>query len=874
MQDELRIEKEYKQLAENLLLESYEQKVRDGKAGGSKIGERLADYSFNTVKDNIKALFESEPHRGVVPAYQEVVNKLLSTYKGNEDELYTLLTMSVFNVLTSNALKHQYLGVSISYTADKLYFAILEEVQAFAFLHQYQAGAGEEKDTNEYKKWFNNGLRKRSAQRYKETYARFFYKNRSWTPPTGDKINGIKLCCKLIELCVVGSGYFEYCKVERNKKQAVVGIKPKQWLLDTWNKNIDLLQVHAHKYCPMVVKPKDWVSPWEGAYYGDIARFCKFIRVDFYQSNSFLNDYQKRLNQLYLSWLYQVLNAVQGTAYIINKPVLDVAMSISNGNGGLGGIPDTKPMPEMPKLINPTEEELEQRKAEMGRKYRADRARQSRILRINMTLGTAKNYVGYEEIYFPWNMDYRGRLYPMPTEISPQGDDLQRGLLLFAAPEPIKGNKTLDWFYIAGAGYAGVDKVSFADRIKWVKDNKENIIQTAKDPLGYTWWSEVAGDEHPFIFLAWCFEYVKLQEYIKEHGDAIGFKTGIPICFDGTCSGLQHFSALLADEVGGQAVNLIPQDTVQDIYQIVADKITPVLHKDALEGTNDDFKVDKKGIVVKDKQGNKRIKYGTKELASEWLSFCEARFGVDYVPRKICKRSVMTLAYGSGRYGFAENLKHDLMQPWQQAHDNDNPIFLDIMQASTYMAQLIWDAVSCTVVKAVEGMKWLQEIAELICKNNNVVQWLSPNGLPIQQNKYVDNTISFRMRFSNFVKTVYMRDTPTEIDNRRQAQSIAPNFIHSMDACHMQRVIHNQAEKGNTNFMMIHDSFGTDLAHAADLFTSIRSEMVEMYQDHNYLQEFLDGISFLLPEQAEIPKIPEKGSLDISSIKNSKYCFS
>ena len=242
MQDELRIEKEYKQLAENLLLDSYDQRVKDEKAGETKIGERLANYSFSTVKNNIKALFiHKSSHGGVVPAYQSVSDELLSTYKDHEDELYTLLTMSVFNVLTSNALKHQDLGVSVSNTAEKLYFALLEEVQAFTFLHQYQAPAGEEKDTSGYKKWFNEGLKKRSQQHYKETYARFFYKNRSWTPPTGDKINGIKLCCKLIELCVDGSGYFEYCQVQRNKKQSVAGIKPKQWLLTTWNKNINLL---------------------------------------------------------------------------------------------------------------------------------------------------------------------------------------------------------------------------------------------------------------------------------------------------------------------------------------------------------------------------------------------------------------------------------------------------------------------------------------------------------------------------------------------------------------------------------------------------------------------------------------------------------
>ena len=38
---------------------------------------------------------------------------------------------------------------------------------------------------------------------------------------------------------------------------------------------------------------------------------------------------------------------------------------------------------------------------------------------------------------------------------------------------------------------------------------------------------------------------------------------------DGSCNGLQNFSAMLRDEVGGKAVNLIPSDKPQDVYMEV-----------------------------------------------------------------------------------------------------------------------------------------------------------------------------------------------------------------------------------------------------------------------------------------------------------------
>ena len=72
---------------------------------------------------------------------------------------------------------------------------------------------------------------------------------------------------------------------------------------------------------------------------------------------------------------------------------------------------------------------------------------------------------------------------------------------------------------------------------------------------------------------------------------------------------------------------------------------------------------------------------------------------------------------------------------------------------------------------------------------------------------------------------------------------------------------------------MIHDSFGTDVEHAGDLFKAIRTELVNMYKDHNYLEEWLADVEYLLPEEKEIPEIPSKGNLNLDAVVNSKYCF-
>ena len=49
--------------------------------------------------------------------------------------------------------------------------------------------------------------------------------------------------------------------------------------------------------------------------------------------------------------------------------------------------------------------------------------------------------------------------------------------------------------------------------------------------------------------------------------------------------------------------------------------------------------------------------------------------------------------------------------------------------------------------------------------------------------------------------------------------------------------------------------------------------MVEMYKDHNYLEEWLQDVEYLLPENKKTPKPPTKGHLNLDAVVNSKYCF-
>jgi DNA-directed RNA polymerase len=63
-----------------------------------------------------------------------------------------------------------------------------------------------------------------------------------------------------------------------------------------------------------------------------------------------------------------------------------------------------------------------------------------------------------ETFFLPHNLDFRGRTYVVPPHLSHLGNDLSRGLLIFAEKKPL-GARGLWWLKVHLANLYGVDKV-------------------------------------------------------------------------------------------------------------------------------------------------------------------------------------------------------------------------------------------------------------------------------------------------------------------------------------------------------------------------------------------------------------------------------
>ncbi|CDJ28629.1 LOW QUALITY PROTEIN: uncharacterized protein EMH_0001870 [Eimeria mitis] len=189
-----------------------------------------------------------------------------------------------------------------------------------------------------------------------------------------------------------------------------------------------------------------------------------------------------------------------------------------------------------------------------------------------LKLETAENFAVSSALYFPHNIDFRGRCYPLPPHLNHMGDDVSRALLRFARSKPL-GDSGWRWLRIHLANLFGHNKVSFEDRRRWTDTRMEQILAAAEEPLQHKqFWG--AADE-PWQALAAILEIAAAVR----SGDPPAFYSKLPVHLDGTCNGLQHYAALNRDLRGGAAVNLVPAETPQDVYSLVLQVVKQNVHR-------------------------------------------------------------------------------------------------------------------------------------------------------------------------------------------------------------------------------------------------------------------------------------------------------
>lgn len=857
---QLQLEHEAYTEGERRFIKNLERQTERGELADNQVAKPLMQTLVPKIAQAVKEWHEG-PDGKLSTSRPSVAFTMLSTEeKAVKDRSLRISCESaaviILKVILSKLVKPE--GIPITPMASAIGRTLEDEIRF---------GRIRDKEKEHFKKAIAENLNKRAGASYKKAYMQAVEASMleqgqledawgTWSPT-----EAVHVGIKMLELVIQSSQLVELKRYGAGNAAADVEMVH---LSDFWVKKMAQrgfsLAGIAPVYQPCVVPPKPWTGVVGGGYWAKGRRPLPLIRLG---SKSAVARYE----DVYMPEVYDAVNIIQNTPWKVNKKVLDVVNMVEKlNNTPIDDIPQMEPLkPEH--YAGETEEELKAWKKAAAGIYRREKARQSRRLSLSFIVNQANKFSQFKAIWFPYNMDWRGRVYAVPM-FNPQGNDMQKGLLTLAVGKPI-GADGFKWLKVHGANCAGVDKVTFEERIKWVEDNHDNIMATAKAPMdSIEWWGKL---DSPFCFLAFCFEYAG----VMHHG--LSYSCSLPIAFDGSCSGIQHFSAMLRDHIGGHAVNLTPSGKVQDIYRIVSDRIEEELKVLLVNGTDNEM------VTHEDKKTGEiteRLKLGTRELARQWLTYG--------MSRSVTKRSVMTLAYGSKEYGFADQVFEDTVMP--AIDSGKGAMFTEPSQASRFMAKMIWEAVSVTVVAAVDAMKWLQGAAKLLAaevkdkKTGEIlkpclpVHWVTPDGFPVWQEYRKKDTTRLNLMFlgSFNLQPTVNKGTKKELDKHKQESGISPNFVHSQDGSHLRKtVVHTHRKYGVMSFAVIHDSFGTIPADAEYLFRGVRETMVETYRDNDVLLDFYEQFEYQLHESQrdKLPELPKKGKLNIEDILSSDFAF-
>ncbi|NXG69067.1 RPOM protein, partial [Baryphthengus martii] len=579
---------------------------------------------------------------------------------------------------------------------------------------------------------------------------------------------------------------------------------------------------------PMLCPPVPWTSPHFGAFLLNDTRLMRY--VDGVVQHQLLLEQCPPVN---LHPVLDALNQLGNCAWKINRPVLDIIISIFNdkGNEKLDVPPPVSEAPKPSASPGNSGNKAQKHELLLCKKKAAEMhsLRMDALYKLSIA-----NYVRDKVFWFPHNMDFRGRTYPCPPYFNHLGNDVTRAILLFAEGRPL-GPKGLDWLKIHLVNLTGLKKKNaLRERLDYANEIMEEILDSADRPLtGRKWWMDT---DEPWQTLACCMEIAKASRA----PDPAAYVSHFPIHQDGSCNGLQHYAALGRDLIGAISVNLMPCSVPQDVYSAVAQQVEEFRKKDAEQGVK----------IAQVLQG--------------------------FISRKVVKQTVMTVVYGVTRYGGRLQMEKRLREIDEFPEEY-------LWEASHYLVKQVFNGIKEMFSATRDIQHWLTESAKLIAQSGQTVEWVTPLGLPIVQPYYRSKSTVLNCGMQNLsVKTSHTNQKP---DTVKQKNAFPPNFIHSLDSTHMMLTALHCLRQGLT-FVSVHDCYWTH-ALTVDVMNQICRQQFVALHSERILQDLSE---FMLEKYCspgretralwqkklmeQLSSVPKTGEFNLKKVMDSTYFFS
>lgn len=572
---------------------------------------------------------------------------------------------------------------------------------------------------------------------------------------------------------------------------------------------------------------------------GELYEDAIIIKNSRLRSNSIISD--KNI-------VYETINNMSSVGYKINKDVLNF-IYLYNDKFNLTLINSKHPL------------ELENSVAKKRKLYKRELAdlesfRSKKFVQENI-LAIADIFENVDEFFIPVRLDYRGRIYCSANYLNYQSTELAKSLLMFSRGEKfLKTDKdAINYLKIFGANCFGnkLDKKSANDRIKWIDDNLENIINFENGIL-------IEKAESKLLFIAFCFEYKKF--IINKHNDHDYFITHLPIQLDATCNGYQHISMLGMDLDLNTKLNIKPsswEDIPDDFYSLISALMKGYL-KLKLDEKNEKYNIYKRlydldihrSII---KKCIMTIPYNTTALQS--IKYLRETFEFDELETNIKNSNTLNIIdeeidniddlelekieviqVHSDKKLSKNYRDKNIKQIWFK-HNKKQDIKLeldDFKELYFILKHVLFD-----VAPSLHSIsEYLKAISKICIKGNTFIPWVLPTGLIIRQS-YI-TLKELRISPFNYSKYSFVLKTKdmNKIDPKKNLRALMPNLIHSLDAASLSLLIDkyfNDFDNNIKNIFAIHDCFSTTSNNMKFVLDSLKLIYISIYSDKVYLRE-------------------------------------
>lgn len=572
-------------------------------------------------------------------------------------------------------------------------------------------------------------------------------------------------------------------------------------------------------YVPMLIPPRKWEGYEKG---GHLFLPSYVMRT---HGSRLQQDAVKSVPPKKMQKVFQALDTLGRTKWRVNKRVLEVVEDFWERGGNVAGLVDREDVsfPENP--LSDDEVESQKWKWSVRKAKKCNRERHALRCDIELKLSVARRLKDEEAFYYPHNVDFRGRAYPMHSHLNHLSSDLCRGVLEFAEGRPL-GSAGLRWLkiHLANLYGGGVEKLSYDGRLAFTENHMSDIFDSADKPIdGKRWWLNA---EDPFQCLAACFNLSEALRSAFPHAVI----SHLPIHQDGSCNGLQHYAALGRASLEAAAVNLVAGERPADVYSEIALRVLDIMKRD-----------------------------GEKDPATN-PSAVLAKILIGQVDRKLVKQTVMTSVYGVTYVGAREQIKRRLVE--RGVIDDDRLLF----RAACYAAKVTLTALG-EMFQAARGiMGWLGDCAKIIALENQPVRWTTPLGLPVVQPYHR----SERHLIKTSLQILALQRDSDFVEVKRQRTGFPPNFVHSLDGSHMMMTAVACRDYG-LNFAGVHDSFWTHACDVDKMNRILREKFVELY-NIPILDNLLESFQTSFPTLT-FPPLPDRGDFDLEQVLESPYFF-